>query len=99
MSRGPAAALQTPVDLHNYTAHLTARAVETAEQPLAQAAGHAAPHAAPAPQLTLNRRPALDLSLPLNTPRPAANDANSASDLSLDLSSPLDVPAFLRRQS
>ena len=95
MGRAPSAALQTPVDLHNYTAHLNSRpAPEPAfERPAAQQS------AAPPPQLTLNRRPSIDLSLPLaapNTPNP--ND-RSGDDLNLDLASPLDVPAFLRRQS
>jgi cell division protein FtsZ len=85
----PAAALQTPVDLHNYTAHFN-RAQEPHEQPAAAAAAPAREPMA-APQFTMSRRPGVDLALP----RPNG----SAEEISLDLSSPLDVPAFLRRQS
>ena len=49
------------------------------------------------PPLTVNRRPALELSLPLPGNRHAA--ADSPQEHSLDIDSPLDVPAFLRRQS
>jgi cell division protein FtsZ len=90
----PAAALQTPVDLHNYTAHL-ARAAEPApmDQPMMEMAapvGEAAP-----PPLTVTRRPPLDLALPLRSP----GDEGQAMVFDGDLSSPLDVPAFLRRQN
>ncbi len=104
MGRGmPAAALQTPVDLHHYTQHLSRAA---AEQPAAHQA--VSPQMAPsqmtpsqaAPQLTLNRRPGLDMTLPSGTALPqAASGGGSGDELNLDLSSPLDVPAFLRRQS
>ena len=43
------------------------------------------PDGVAAPPLTVNRRPGLELTLPALE--------------SADLSSPLDVPAFLRRQS
>jgi cell division protein FtsZ len=90
----PAAALQTPVDLSHYTAHLS-RAEEAA------AAAHAHPQSGAfiPPQLSVGRRPALDLSLP--TAMAASGGAKNASpdEHSLDLDSPLDVPAFLRRQS
>ena len=104
MGRGmPAAALQTPVDLQHYTQHLSRTA---AEQPAAHQA--VSPQMAPsqmtpsqaAPQLTLNRRPGLDVTLPSGTALPqAASGGGSGDELNLDLSSPLDVPAFLRRQS
>ncbi len=104
MGRGmPAAALQTPVDLQHYTQHLSRTA---AEQPAAHQA--VSPQMAPsqmtpsqaAPQLTLNRRPGLDVTLPSGTALPqAASGGGSGEELNLDLSSPLDVPAFLRRQS
>jgi cell division protein FtsZ len=89
----------TPVDLSNYTAHLHARAAEAAATAGAQASA-AAVHAAGgspygAPPLQVNRRPALDLSLPAvvnGGPMPSRSD-NAGFD------SPLDVPAFLRRQS
>jgi len=91
----PAAALQTPVDLSNYTAHFNAAAAsspETAPDRLHQPGSGFAP----AP-LTVNRRPALELSLPL--PVRDASGNGSPDEHSLDLDSPLDVPAFLRRQS
>src|SRR5687768_1365611 len=61
----PAAALQTPVDLHAYTAHL-ARPVEPApmDQPMMEMA---APAEAAAPSLTVTRRPPLELTLPLRS--------------------------------
>jgi cell division protein FtsZ len=97
-------ALQTPVDLSSYTAHLNARAAE-AVPPAANASNAGAPAVANgggampyggAPSLTVNRRPALDLSLPM-----AANGgpAPRMSDSAPTFDSPLDVPAFLRRQS
>ncbi|HEY6361211.1 MAG TPA: cell division protein FtsZ [Vicinamibacterales bacterium] len=87
----PAAAPQTPVDLHNYTAHVH----------------HAAEHAEPAPppasvqaapQLTLSRRPGVDLSLPRMSAGSEAS-GGASEDLNVDPLSPFDVPAFLRRQS
>jgi cell division protein FtsZ len=92
-----AAALQTPVDLHSYTAHLARPAVET---PAAQPVMEMAPPAAEAaiPPVTVSRRPPLELSLPL---RSSAEQAGQAGMIEFDgdLSSPLDVPAFLRRQN
>jgi cell division protein FtsZ len=104
----PAAALQTPVDLNIYTAHLGRGAETRVEQPPA----HASTPPTAAPQLTVTRRAALDLTLPpsgsggsrtgagtgavsgvISNP-PPQGDEDAA-----DLSSPLDVPAFLRRQS
>ena len=88
----PAAALETPVDLTSYTAHL-ARTDQVAKPPAApaEAAGLAG---GPTPSLTLSvaRRVPLDLSMPISTG--AATD-----ELRLDPPSPLDVPAFLRRQT
>ncbi|MSO83072.1 MAG: cell division protein FtsZ, partial [Acidobacteria bacterium] len=92
-SRGvPAAALQTPVDLHSYTAHL-ARPAEPAatEQPMMELDAPQVMDVA-APPLTVSRRPRLDLTLPLMPPSSAGDSADA------DLASPLDVPAFLRRQ-
>jgi cell division protein FtsZ len=121
-SRGvPAAALQTPVDLSSYAAHLN-RIEEPAHAAAPGVAGmqgaysggqaHAPSHSADertadrarmaAPQVTLNRRQPLDLSLPLAASGggPAVGGpVESADDRGLDFSSPLDVPAFLRRQS
>ena len=95
--RGMSPAVTTPVDLSNYTAHLHARAAEAAAAG-AGAQAHAGVQAAVpygAPPLQVNRRPALDLSLP------AAVNGGPMSPRSegADFESPLDVPAFLRRQS
>src|SRR6188474_2521152 len=66
--RGVSPTVSTPVDLSNYTAHLHARAAEAAAAAGAQA--HAASVQAAAgvpygaPPLQVNRRTALDLSLP-----------------------------------
>src|SRR5215208_3484072 len=63
----PSAAVQTPVDLSAYTAHF-ARSDERAPAMAAAAVEHRAEErtrTSPQPQLTLNRRPPLDLSLPL----------------------------------
>ena len=97
----PAAALQTPVDLSNYTAHLSRVA---AEAETAQAGTRADLPAQPTagftpPALTVNRRPAVELSLPLAASGTSGQAAGSPDEHSLDLDSPLDVPAFLRRQS
>jgi cell division protein FtsZ len=87
----PAAALPTPVDLHSYTAHLARPAEPPAvEQPMMEVA---------APPLTVNRRPSLDLTLPLAlSPSAGGGGADGLVGFDADLSSPLDVPAFLRRQ-
>jgi cell division protein FtsZ len=97
----PAAALQTPVDLSNYTAHLNAAASQAAAAE-ASAASVSQPVASfTPPPITVTRRAPLELSLPLaTTARQAASPDERSLDLhSLDLDSPLDVPAFLRRQS
>jgi len=78
----PAAAVQTPVDLQNYTAHL-ARAAEGGSSPQQPALEMSADPASTASPLMVTRRPALELTLPI---------AEGG-----DHSSPLDVPAFLRR--
>ncbi len=108
----PAAALQTPTDLSNYTAHLAAAAsagaaadpsFEHAASPqmAAQQPQMASPQTASpqmttsfAPSLTVSRRAPIELSL-----LAIAGDSGSSGDLSLNLDSPFDVPAFLRRQS
>src|SRR5690349_18260408 len=58
--------LQTPVDLHNYTAHL---AKPAAAAPMDQPMMEMAPPAAEAsmPPITVTRRPPLDLTLPLRS--------------------------------
>ena len=90
----PAAALQTPVDLHSYTAHL-ARPSEPSPvaHPVMEMASPTIEAALP---LSVSRRPALDLSLPL---RGAPDEGKGGLIFDGDLSSPLDVPAFLRRQN
>jgi cell division protein FtsZ len=98
----PAAALQTPVDLSNYTAHLSRSeervhaAGPSAAAPMPSASGTPA-----AGQPALNRRQPLELSLPLAASGGGAPTGGSteADDRSMDFSSPIDVPAFLRRQS
>jgi cell division protein FtsZ len=89
----PSAAVSTPTDLTNYTAHL-ARA--DAAEPAIQAAPVAQPAHRASEPFTVNRRPALELSLPLAN---SSGGTPSADESDLDLSSPLDVPAFLRRQN
>ena len=100
----PAAALQTPVDLSSYTAHLNKVAeagANAATEALPQASFSPAPSSYAPPQqgLTLNRRPALELSLPMAASGGGMPSSGPSGDHDLDLSSPLDVPAFLRRQS
>jgi cell division protein FtsZ len=100
----PAASLQTPVDLHHYTAHLAAsRAEQQAEQPVAQTSSHRQP----IPALNVARRAAIDLTLPTTATGPltgagtgAFSGTKSMPDLdAVEQASPLDVPAFLRRQN
>jgi len=90
----PAASLQTPVDLHSYTAHL-AKPAEPGpmDQPMMEMA---APAEAAMPPITVTRRPPLDLTLPL---RSSGEEGKDGMVFDGDLSSPLDVPAFLRRQN
>ena len=86
----PEAARQTPVDLSNYAIHVSRPAAAPAPA-VAQAAMEmntpdtAEVADASAGNATINRRPGLELTLP------GLEDG--------ELSSPLDVPAFLRRQS
>src|SRR3954467_9054651 len=106
-SRGiPSAAIQTPVDLSNYTAHL-GRTAETAGS--SPGAGHAAPFALDASSgggngqgrtlapVSVSRRPPVELTMPI-----AVNGGTvvaTPEDSAIDFSQPLDVPAFLRRQN
>jgi len=84
----PAATLQTPVDLTSYTAHLArAEATVDAPAPSLEAAGDAA--SGQALTLGVARRTPLELSFP----------SAASAEARLDPPSPLDVPAFLRRQS
>jgi cell division protein FtsZ len=98
-----AAALDTPTDLHSYTAHF-ARAAEApvppaAEQPAMQLDAAPAPARVGPPALAVTRRPGLEMSLPL--PPAGGGDAMSGPTEfdAADLPSPLDIPAFLRRQN
>jgi cell division protein FtsZ len=87
----PAAALQTPVDLHSYTAHLSRSAdagggIQPAFEMSAPEPKASVPRTPEAGYvLTVSRRPGVELTLP-------TIDGG-------DAPSPLDVPAFLRRQS
>ena len=105
--QAPQAAPVTPVDLNVYTAHLSQPA-EIPQQ--VAAAGGARPRGAatmaetPAatlqpgapPTVGVSRRPVVELSLSgLGTSAPGV----SAGENVFEASSPLDVPAFLRRQT
>jgi cell division protein FtsZ len=106
----PAAALQTPVDLSSYATQpggaaeapntvgrlQAGAAAAGAPSPISQTTTTFAPPQFTPPQLTINRRPPLELSLPIASSMKAGG---SPDDNGVDLSSPLDVPAFLRRQS
>jgi cell division protein FtsZ len=105
--------VQTPVDMTSYAnlGHAAAVAAgmdqhrgEQSPVPMSyQAAGAASaqqggshPSQYAAPQFTINRRPPLELSLPAVG---MGKQSGPSDEHGLDLSSPLDVPAFLRRQS
>jgi cell division protein FtsZ len=77
-------ASQTPVDLQNYASWRQ----ESGERVAAAGGG--------ASRMSITRRPVLDL--PLIAP-PGEGDANSPPGAEFEPVSPLDVPAFLRRQS
>ena len=79
--------MRTPVDLSNYVEHIARRADEGQPLPVAVGSG-----AVPAqPTLNVGRRPAIEL--------PTRLAGTELSDAGVDGPSPLDVPAFLRRQS
>jgi cell division protein FtsZ len=89
------ASVMTPTDMTPYKEHLAAKvaservAVEpAADMPVAQQASNFAS------SFNVNRRAPIELNLPLT----AAANGGSA-DHALELDSPLDVPAFLRRQN
>jgi len=95
----PGAGLQTPVDLHSYTEHLAQSAEPAAvEQPVMEMDAPQLMEVT-VPPLAISRRPRLDMTLPL-APSPSAGGggADQVEGGGIDLSSPLDVPAFLRRQ-
>jgi cell division protein FtsZ len=93
----PAAALQTPVDLSNYTEHLN-RSPEPIAEPRLEVPPPPAytPPVYTPPTLTVSRRPALELSLPMP---PSRMGSGGPEQSGLEAVSPLDVPAFLRRQN
>jgi cell division protein FtsZ len=108
--RATSAPVQTPVDMTNYTQHVS-RAVEapvpvTAQAKSRPAMGSAetavpsvtmsAPGPVFAPSLTVSRRPGVELSL--NMPAATATSAGAAEDNGIEHSL-FDVPAFLRRQN
>ncbi len=88
----PAAQRPTPVDMSTY-------------ETVARAAAEAAAIAATTPsggstvaRIGITRRPALDLTLPLAVNGDTAGEPDAVAEAGLaELSSPLDVPAFLRR--
>jgi cell division protein FtsZ len=101
----PTPAVQTPVDLSNYTQHLSRTAEAAAAAPAQakvraasslEAAAMGAPNASFAPpSLTVNRRPGVELSLGAAAGTAMGEPVEeSAVEHSL-----FDVPAFLRRQS
>jgi cell division protein FtsZ len=84
-------AAQTPVDMTQYADQ---RARQEAGAPVAATGDRLS-----MPRLSLTRRPLIDLPLAAAaTPSVADADATSEVNADLDLSSPFDVPAFLRRQ-
>jgi cell division protein FtsZ len=96
----PAAALPTPTDLNNYTTHLAQRAEPVHVEPVMQAPAPAIEGMAreAAESFTVSRRTAIELpALPLRSA--AANRSAVAEENGFDLSSTLEIPAFLRRQN
>jgi len=91
--KGPRTVQKTPTDMTNYTEHLAV----TARAAIERAAEAAPPPQASvsAPTVTVNRRQPIELNLPLSA---SGNGTAPAGD-ALQLDSPLDYPAFLRRQS
>jgi cell division protein FtsZ len=87
MAKAPApSAAQTPVDLQTYSSWKQ-------DERVASAGGGGAV----ASRVSFTRRPALDL--PLIAQAPAEGDGAEAPGAEFEPVSPLDVPAFLRRQS
>jgi len=100
----PAAALPTPTDLTSYTTHLARTEAPQPElsHPSTRTAVQASAAADTPPAFALPRRPSLELTLPLMagaeaTGRGVETSRVMADDSGFDGSSPLDVPAFLRR--
>ena len=94
--KGPRTVQKTPTDMTNYTEHLAVTARAAIER-AAEAAPPPPPQASTsAPTVTVNRRAPIELNLPLGA---SGNGSSPAGDHALQLDSPLDYPAFLRRQS
>jgi cell division protein FtsZ len=91
IGRAAASTMQTPVDLHNYTTHLNRHGDHPEPAP-------AATFPTPALPLTLSRRPGVELSLP-KAASGTLGHVGSADEARIELASPFDVPAFLRRPS
>src|SRR3954463_4026678 len=102
----PAAAMQTPVDLSNYTAHLGRTAEGAGSSPQAShdstfaldaSYGGGNGHGRTLAPVSVSRRPPVELPMPI-----AGNGGTvvaTPEDSAIDFSQPLDVPAFLRRQN
>ena len=96
-----APAVQQAVSAQLTSAHMTSAQVTSPQMssPPTSSAQMASAQMPPsqigfAPSLTVSRRAPIELSLPL-----AAASGAGAGDHAIDLDSPLDVPAFLRRQN
>jgi len=102
MGRSVSTAMNTPVDLSSYSGYANVRASEaaagSASASMATAGAVNASSSHGAPPLQVSRRQPLDLSL---SAAAAASSAAAATgtDGGAEFESPLDVPAFLRRQS
>ena len=83
-----ASAAQTPVDLQSYAAWTRQ---DVSERSVAVGAG--------APRFTFTRRPPAEAPVALPLPEPAATADDFGPGAEFEPASPLDVPAFLRRQS
>lgn len=103
-----ASAAPTPVDLHQYSTHMSADRKSTSEEPVADApevSEEPAMVLASVPQFSAaqfgaKREQEVDLKSPI-TKNPHIDTGSDIGDdfESIDVSSPLDVPAFLRRQN
>jgi cell division protein FtsZ len=97
----PAAAQSTPTDLSSYVSHLSRSAepaVASQASVEAQPVMTLASTASAPPQVSVMRRAPVELALPMAASGGGAPMGGSM-DEGLDFTSPLDVPAFLRRQN
>ena len=88
-----ASAAMTPVDLHSYTAAFQATTAFAAAEKVAASGGGGS-------RLTVSRRPVLEMPAPAPVPALAADPGMETFSPGAEFEpvSPLDVPAFLRRQ-